>query len=328
VGQLGRRQAVLFSLIAHLMIVSALSNRTRPDVIPPKPQASPTPPPRLVYFPPAARVQPAPPPTTLVARTPLDRLQPTPPAPSVRPSPPAMRELYLPRPEESVPPPPTTVPTRMKDKISIGTATGTERQFTAPREGTPGPPKEGRPGGPATPAPPEAAGTADQSSTDAAQGVRRQKVDRRASDAPLASEERSIAGSLRRLETRRLGDLTPSGEGGAIRQMGPLLFDDQGADFTAWINHWRTEVYRNWIVPQAVLFGFRSGHVDFEFTVERDGTMSSVRMLKSSGVNALDRAAENALRGSRYLPLPGDFRPARLTIQVSFLYNETPPQGS
>ena len=108
----------------------------------------------------------------------------------------------------------------------------------------------------------------------------------------------------------------------------PLVFDDQGADFTAWVNHWRTEVYRNWIVPQAVLYGFRSGHVDFEFTVERDGTMSALRMLKSSGVGALDRAAENALRGSRYLPLPGDYRPPRVTLQVTFLYNETPPQGS
>lgn len=309
------------------MIVSVLSNQTRSEVALPKPQASPTPPPRLVYFPPVARPQP-PPPATLVPRTPLDRLQPTPPPP-VRPSPPAMqRDLYLPRPEESVPPPPTTVPTRMKDKISIGTATGTEREFVAPKEGTPGPPKEGRPGGPAQPAPPEAAGSAEQSASDAVQGVRRQKAERGASAKPLVSEERSIAGSLRRLETRRLGDLTPTGEGGAVRQMGPLVFDDQGADFTAWVNHWRTEVYRNWIVPQAVLYGFRSGHVDFEFTVERDGTMSALRMLKSSGVGALDRAAENALRGSRYLPLPGDYRPPRVTLQVTFLYNETPPQGS
>jgi protein TonB len=327
VGQLGRRQAVLFSLIAHLMIVSVLANRTRTEIVPPKPQVSPTPPPRLVYFPPAARRQPAPPPTTLVPRTPLDRLQPTPPPPAVPPPQARPRELYLPRPEEAVSPPPTTVPTRMKDKISVGTATGTERQFVAPREGTPGPPKDGRPGGPATPPPPEATG-ADQAGSETAQGIRRQRAGRGVGENPVVPEERSIAGSLRRLETRRLGDLTPTGEGGAVRQMGPLIFDDQGADFTAWINHWRTEVYRNWIVPQAVLYGFRSGHVDFEFTVERDGTMSALRMLKSSGVGALDRAAENALRGSRYLPLPGDYRPPRLTLQVTFLYNETPPQGS
>jgi len=51
-------------------------------------------------------------------------------------------------------------------------------------------------------------------------------------------------------------------------------------------------------------------------------------MLKSSGTNSLDRAAEFALRGSRLLPLPDDYGPARVTMQVSFHYNDYPQQGS
>jgi protein TonB len=105
--------------------------------------------------------------------------------------------------------------------------------------------------------------------------------------------------------------------------MGGLLFDPDGADFTAWINHFRIEVYRNWIVPTPAMMGFR-GHVDIEFTIERDGSMSSMRLEKSAGQPALDRAAQNALSGSRFLPLPADFRPQRVTIHVSFLYNEGP----
>ena len=83
----------------------------------------------------------------------------------------------------------------------------------------------------------------------------------------------------------------PTGTG---QNQAGLYFDPQGADFTLWINTFKNEVYRNWIVPQAALFGFR-GHVDFEFTVERDGSMSALRMLKSSGTTSLDRAAQNAL---------------------------------
>ncbi len=113
--------------------------------------------------------------------------------------------------------------------------------------------------------------------------------------------------------------------GTAQRQMGGLSFDPEGADFTAWINQWKNEVYRNWIVPQPAMLGFR-GHVDFEFTVERDGKVSSIRLLKSAGQPALDRAAENALRGGQFLPLPSDYRPPRLTITVSFYYNEGPAQ--
>jgi protein TonB len=116
----------------------------------------------------------------------------------------------------------------------------------------------------------------------------------------------------------------PNGTG---QQMGALYFDPQGADFTLWINRFKDEVYRNWTIPEAANLGAARGHVDFEFTVERDGTMSSLRMLKSSGTASLDRAAEFALRGSRLLPLPDDYGPPRVTMQVSFHYNDV-IQGS
>ena len=57
-------------------------------------------------------------------------------------------------------------------------------------------------------------------------------------------------------------------------------------------------------------WGGFTGHVDFEFTVERDGSVSALRMLKSSGTQSLDRAAQYALSSSRYLPAPGRLRSA------------------
>jgi TonB family protein len=69
------------------------------------------------------------------------------------------------------------------------------------------------------------------------------------------------------------------------------------------------------------------GHVDLEMTVERDGTISDLKLLKTAGNPALDRAARNALLGSRLLPLPADYAPPRVTMQVTFFYNES-PQGS
>lgn len=137
------------------------------------------------------------------------------------------------------------------------------------------------------------------------------------------AEQPSIASSLKRLEQRLQAPGTPSG---VDRQMGGLLFDPQGADFTAWANHFKNEVYRNWILPQTALMGF-GGHVDFEFQVGRDGTITNVTMLKSSGTRSLDRAAQNALLGSRLLPLPADFGPPQLTAQITFYYGRV-PQGS
>ena len=147
---------------------------------------------------------------------------------------------------------------------------------------------------------------------------------RRARPGSLApSIEGAVEGVTRRLEENaQLG--LPTGTG---KNLGGLMFDRQGADFTLWVNHFKNEVYRNWIVPQAALFGSSRGHVDFEFTVERNGTMSALRMEKSSGTASLDKAAQFALTSSRWMPLPDDYGPPRVTMHVSFFYNEA-PQGS
>ncbi len=135
----------------------------------------------------------------------------------------------------------------------------------------------------------------------------------------------SLSRTLRDLD-RRLAQAGPRGTvTGTGQQMGPLFFDPEGADFTVWINHFKNEIYRNWLMPQAVLLGIR-GHVDLEFTVERDGSVTNVRLLKSAGNPALDKAAANAIVASRFLALPSDFAPPRVTIQVSFFYGEG-PQG-
>jgi protein TonB len=119
---------------------------------------------------------------------------------------------------------------------------------------------------------------------------------------------------------------TPSKGSEAGSQASGLSFDPQGADFTLWVNRFRDEVYRNWIIPQAALFGVGRGHADFEFVVERDGTMSALRLIKSSGTPSLDRAAEIALSKSKLLLLPNDYGPPRVTMQVSFWYNDAPPK--
>jgi TonB family protein len=118
----------------------------------------------------------------------------------------------------------------------------------------------------------------------------------------------------------RLG--LPTGTG---QDLGFLHFDPQGADFTVWINDFKNQIYRNWMIPQAAYLGY-GGHVDFEFTLERDGSMSTLRMLKSSGTSSLDRAARNSLTSSRFKPLPDDYGPPRVTMQVTFHYG--PPRDS
>ena len=81
-------------------------------------------------------------------------------------------------------------------------------------------------------------------------------------------------------------------------------------------------MFRNWTIPEAVYFGY-GGKVDLEFTVERDGSLSELWQLKSSGTRDLDRAAHKALASSRFKPLPDDYGPPRVTMQVTFHYGPT-----
>jgi len=103
-----------------------------------------------------------------------------------------------------------------------------------------------------------------------------------------------------------------------------LYFDPDGADFAPWVNRFKDEAYRNWAVPHEAISGTARGHVDLEFTVERDGSMSALRLIKSSGMASLDRAAQDALTSCRLLQLPSDYGPPRVRMLVSFYYNESP----
>jgi TonB family protein len=136
-----------------------------------------------------------------------------------------------------------------------------------------------------------------------------------------------IQASLRRFEATGIGDPGPlgvvTGTGG---QMGPLFFDPQGADFTEWVQRFKNEVYRNWILPPSAALG-GTGQVDFEFVVDRSGTMTEVRLLESSGTPSYDRAARNALLASLLLPLPKDFAPATVAMKVGFVYGMRPPDS-
>ncbi len=128
----------------------------------------------------------------------------------------------------------------------------------------------------------------------------------------LSATTRSVERAMK--ERRDMSQVEIAGH-----QMGPLFFDPEGADFTRWINHFKSEVYRNWIIPEPARLGVR-GQVGIEFTVERGGKISRLSMLTLSGLNALDRAASNALQGSDLLPLPDDYPAASVTMRVTFVY--------
>ena len=253
----------------------------------------------------------------------------------------------VPRPAPAPTPPPPAPPQdpNKKDRISIGPPTELRRKgpmilrreddLTKAPKGEPTLPPQGAPMVPKpTPGPKVAEAGSEKPETPGREGLRLppgllgppaprgDDGSRRRPGTLGSSVDEALDNATRRLNRdARLG--LPTGTGQSIEG---LRFDPRGADFSVWINDFKNQVYRNWNIPQSVMLGYR-GHVDFEFTLERDGSMSALRMLKSSGTSSLDRAARNSLTASRFMALPDDYGPPRVTMQVTFFYNEG-PRGS
>ncbi len=309
-----RRQGFLASALIHLLAMSLLLSTSGRDLRLPLPEPAETPEVRSRVF--------LPPPAALAEVMP-------------RPAPPP-----APRPVPTPPPPPTEAG---KDRISVGAPSDrrAERLILRREDDLTQVPKGTREGDGADK--PQVAQAERQPAPQAAAQPTPFQVDgpesRRAGGLrlplppgdgkvpvgpPRDASARPLSSAVQESLERRMRAAGPAGLAtGTGRQMGPLFFDDQGADFTAWFNHFKNEVYRNWIVPQAAMMGFL-GHVDITFTLDRAGKITDLRIVKSSGTPSLDRAAQNALLGSQLLALPADYAPPSVTMAVTFYYGDGP----
>jgi hypothetical protein len=117
------------------------------------------------------------------------------------------------------------------------------------------------------------------------------------------------------------------GAGGGVE----ILSDQQGVDFSAWLQRWHWETEHTWdpLIPDEVNPPIlKSGMVAIRFKVLPNGRLmdNSLVLEGRSGDSALDRAAWGALTGSNYPPLPHDFKGPYLELRAYFLYNMEPGQ--
>jgi TonB family protein len=132
-----------------------------------------------------------------------------------------------------------------------------------------------------------------------------------------------------------VGDLDALGQGG----MGPgldlppamgktataleLLSDPGGVDFKPYLIRILATVKRNWLVviPESARMG-RTGKVEIQFAIDRDGSVPKLVIASSSGTDALDRAAVAGISASNpFPPLPDEFHGNQVRLQFTFLYN-------
>jgi TonB family protein len=102
-----------------------------------------------------------------------------------------------------------------------------------------------------------------------------------------------------------------------------LLSDPLGVDFRPYLTQILASVRRNWfaVIPESAKLG-RSGRVQIQFAISRDGRVPRLVIASPSGAEALDRAAVAGISASNpFPPLPAEFRGEQVRLQFTFLYN-------
>ncbi len=135
-------------------------------------------------------------------------------------------------------------------------------------------------------------------------------------------------GKVASLETGQQGmDLgNPGGEKG-FAESGPLSFESQWYDWGDYAQSMVSRIRVNWYnnMPQLIQTGLK-GVVTIRFTIHRDGTITDVVILNSSGIPPYDFAAKKAIELSSPLnPLPKDFPNPTERVTAMFFYNQEPP---
>ena len=133
----------------------------------------------------------------------------------------------------------------------------------------------------------------------------------------------ALGAALRDLRRFLQEDNFENARGGATEQEPDISFDSKGVEFGPWLRRFVAHVKRNWFVPQSAYF--MKGRVVITFNVHRNGTITDLKIISSSGVPAFDSSSFNALRLSNPLqPLPAEYPLDKAFFTVTFHYNERP----
>jgi TonB family protein len=124
-------------------------------------------------------------------------------------------------------------------------------------------------------------------------------------------------------------DLAHTGGEQGFADQGPLSFETQWYDWGDYAQSMVSKIRVNWYanMPQIIRSGIK-GVVTIRFTIHRDGRISDITTLTSSGVPPYDAAARKAIELSSPLKaLPADFPNPTERVTCMFYYNTEIPRA-
>ncbi len=95
----------------------------------------------------------------------------------------------------------------------------------------------------------------------------------------------------------------------------------QSIKYASYMQHIKDMIQNTWVYPEDAKENNQQVGLLIIFTINSDGSVSRVRLLRSSGYGLLDQAAINAVKEASPFPkLPKRFHIKRLNVYATFLY--------
>ncbi len=108
----------------------------------------------------------------------------------------------------------------------------------------------------------------------------------------------------------------------SVEDLGALSLSTYKWEWAPYVNALKNKLYQVWFAPPAYYqLGLIHGYTVVRFTIDKQGQMTDIRVLKQVGHKSLQLASTEAIKALfPFLPLPKDFPDKALTITAKLIY--------
>jgi len=138
------------------------------------------------------------------------------------------------------------------------------------------------------------------------------------------SPESSRPGSARsrifdRSITEQIAGKDPAAQSGNSSE---ITFDTREYRYAGYMNKLRDKIQSVWVYPAEAASRGIYGDLKIRFTINKDGRLGKIELVRTSGYKTLDDSAVRALKeGEPYWPLPEEWKMDSYTILGHFIYS-------
>lgn len=118
-----------------------------------------------------------------------------------------------------------------------------------------------------------------------------------------------------------INDIVSKNPEGSKEGEDEVNFKSMKFKYSSYFHKFKIRLYNVWTYPDSSILKGEEGTVRIKFSILKDGTITGIKVIRSSGYSDLDRSAINALKNMGKVPLSDSFDINVLNVDGYFSYN-------